>query len=84
MDQRRRDLCGRRHVCLLTMKKERKEMRKKLSVITGGSSGLGLAAARCLASETSVLLCARGDTPVLFTLMLELALSRKEANKSEQ
>ncbi len=45
---------------MLTMKKEREEMRKKLSVITGGSSGLGLAAARCLASETSVLLCARG------------------------
>lgn len=34
-------------------------MSKKLTVITGGSSGLGLAAAHCLASETALLLCAR-------------------------
>lgn len=36
-------------------------MKKKLTVITGGSSGLGLAAAQCLASETSLLLCARNE-----------------------
>lgn len=35
-------------------------MSKKISVITGGSSGFGLAAARCLSSETALLLCARG------------------------
>lgn len=34
-------------------------MKKKLTIITGGSSGLGLAAAQCLASETSLLICAR-------------------------
>jgi len=34
-------------------------MKKKISVITGGSSGLGLASARCLAPETAILLCAR-------------------------
>ncbi len=37
-------------------------MKKKLTVITGGSSGLGLAAAQCLASETSLLLCARNES----------------------
>lgn len=36
-------------------------MKKKLTIITGGSSGLGLAAAQCLASETSLLLCARTE-----------------------
>lgn len=35
-------------------------MKAKLSVITGGSSGLGLATARCLSSQTAILLCARG------------------------
>jgi NAD(P)-dependent dehydrogenase (short-subunit alcohol dehydrogenase family) len=40
--------------------KERCRMRKKITVITGGSSGLGLAAARCMCSESPVLLCARG------------------------
>lgn len=34
-------------------------MKKKLTVITGGSSGLGLAAAQCLADKTALLLCAR-------------------------
>lgn len=34
---------------------------KKITVITGGSSGLGLAAAQCLASETALLLCARNE-----------------------
>lgn len=34
-------------------------MKKEFTVITGGSSGLGLAAARCLASKTALLLCAR-------------------------
>lgn len=36
-------------------------MKKKLTIITGGSSGLGLAAAQCLASETSLLICARNE-----------------------
>lgn len=36
-------------------------MKKKLTVITGGSSGLGLAAAQCLATETSLLICARSE-----------------------
>lgn len=36
-------------------------MNKKITVITGGSSGLGLASAQCLASETSLLLCARSE-----------------------
>ena len=36
-------------------------MKKKLSVITGGSSGLGLARAQCLADKTALLLCARGE-----------------------
>lgn len=36
-------------------------MKKKLSVITGGSSGLGLASAQCLADKTALLLCARGE-----------------------
>ena len=31
-------------------------MKKKLSVITGGSSGLGLASAQCLADKTALLL----------------------------
>lgn len=35
-------------------------MKAKLSVITGGSSGLGLATAHCLSSQTAILLCARG------------------------
>ena len=34
-------------------------MNKKITVITGGHSGLGLAAARCMASENVLLLCAR-------------------------
>ena len=34
-------------------------MNRKIAVITGGSSGLGLASAQCLAPETSLLLCAR-------------------------
>lgn len=34
-------------------------MGKKLTVITGGHSGLGLAAARCMAAESTLLLCAR-------------------------
>lgn len=37
-------------------------MKKKLTVITGGSSGLGLAAAQCLATETSLLICARNES----------------------
>ena len=36
-------------------------MKKKLSVITGGSSGLGLASAQCLADKTALLLCARSE-----------------------
>lgn len=36
-------------------------MKKKLTIITGGSSGLGLAAAQCLVSETSLLICARNE-----------------------
>ena len=36
-------------------------MGKKITVITGGSSGLGLASAQCLASETALLLCARNE-----------------------
>ena len=35
-------------------------MRKQLTVITGGSSGLGLACASCMAHETTLVLCARG------------------------
>lgn len=35
-------------------------MKKKLTVITGGSSGLGLASAWCMAHETTLVLCARG------------------------
>lgn len=35
-------------------------MSKRVFVITGGSKGLGLAAARCLAAEGKLLLCARG------------------------
>ncbi len=34
-------------------------MKRKITVITGGSSGLGLASAQCLAPETSLLICAR-------------------------
>ena len=36
-------------------------MRKQLTVITGGSSGLGLACASCMAHETTLVLCARGE-----------------------
>lgn len=36
-------------------------MKKKITVITGGSSGLGLASARCLAGGSTILLCARGS-----------------------
>ena len=36
-------------------------MKKKLTVITGGSSGLGYAAAWCMAHETTLVLCARGE-----------------------
>lgn len=34
-------------------------MRKKIAVITGGASGLGLAAARCLSTDYTLLLCSR-------------------------
>lgn len=36
-------------------------MKKRLTVITGGSSGLGLASAWCLAGKTTLVLCARGE-----------------------
>lgn len=36
-------------------------MKKKITVITGGSSGMGLATAHCLADKTALLLCARNE-----------------------
>ena len=36
-------------------------MEKRITVVTGGSSGLGLASARCLAVETSIVLVARNS-----------------------
>ena len=37
-------------------------MSRKVTVITGGSSGLGLASAQCLADKTSLLICARSES----------------------
>lgn len=36
-------------------------MKRKLTVIIGGSSGLGLASAQCLADKTALLICARSE-----------------------
>lgn len=65
-------------------------MTKKITVITGGSSGLGLAAARFLASKTALLLCARNQKGLekakaeLETFGAEVYTYEMDASNAEQ